>query len=109
VRIECLVDPSRVGLTRMASVMIDVGRDSSEVSARLAQDPDVSFAMELAGVCNVLVDLVCRDDQHLAEAIGRLKRSPDVAAATPIPLLAMLKRRVHWHGAAVADDRGVKP
>lgn len=98
VRIECLVDSTFFGLTRMASVMIDVDRDSGQVAAALAQDPDAAFVMELAGVCNLLVDVVCRDDQHLAEAMSRLRRYPGVAGATLVPVLSMLKRRVHWHG-----------
>ena len=97
VRIECLVDVTHFGLARTASVMVDVDRDSGEVAVAMAEDPDVAFVMELAGVCNILVDVICRDDQHLAECVSRLRALPGVQQATLIPVLAMLKRRVHWH------------
>lgn len=82
VRIVAVTDPARIGYTRQALIGVSVSGDSQIVAAQLSALPEVSSVVTTIGRYDLLVEVVCVDDEHLVELLQRTIRSVDNVLAT---------------------------
>jgi Lrp/AsnC family transcriptional regulator for asnA, asnC and gidA len=72
VSIMALVNPHQVGLEAPATLNIAIKpRHYDQVVETILGYPEVNFASMTTGEHNLIVDVFCRDTQHLAELITR--------------------------------------
>lgn len=97
VQIVAVTDPAQVGFTRQALIGVSVSGDSQIVAERLSALPEVSYVVTTIGRYDLLVEVVCVDDEHLVELLQRTIRSVDnVLATETFSYLKLNKQRYDW-------------
>ena len=74
-QIVAVTDPLTVGLLRQAMVGITIEGDLDAVADALAEIDEVDYVVVTAGSFDLLVEIVCQDDEHLLEMITKRIRS----------------------------------
>ena len=75
-QIVAVTDPLQVGFTRQAMVGVRVPGDVREVADALCAMPEVSYVVTTAGSFDLLVEVVCEDDEHLLDVVMRPDPGP---------------------------------
>ncbi|KGM14137.1 Lrp/AsnC family transcriptional regulator [Cellulomonas bogoriensis] len=79
VRIVAVTDARRLGLQRHASIGIKAEGDLQELGRSLAAIPEVDHVVITAGAFDVLVEVLCHDDEHLLTVLnGGIRSLPGV-------------------------------
>jgi len=81
VRVVALVNPHAVGFEAAATLLLDVEPNRfDETVETIIGFPEVDYASMTTGTYNLLIDVFCRDAEHLAELVAeRLHVLPGVA------------------------------
>jgi DNA-binding Lrp family transcriptional regulator len=86
-----------LGLARQAMLGVRVHGDSSLAAQALAALPEVSYVVLTAGSFDLLVEVVCRSDEHLLEVINaRIRTVPEVASLESFMYLELAKQTYTW-------------
>ncbi|MDH5278618.1 MAG: Lrp/AsnC family transcriptional regulator, partial [Actinomycetota bacterium] len=70
-QIVAVTDPLTVGFTRAAMIGIRVDGDMEVAAEHLEAMPEVDYVVITAGAYDLLVEVVCEDDDHLLEVINK--------------------------------------
>ena len=95
-QIVAVTDPLQVGFARQAMVGIRVEGDPAALEERLEELPEIEYIVITAGSFDLLVEVVCEDDHHLLDLIGRLRRLPGVATTETFLYLKLHRQRYDW-------------
>lgn len=97
VQIVAVTDPRQLGLARQAMLGVRVRGDSSLAAQALAALPEVSYVVLTAGSFDLLVEVVCRSDEHLLEVVNsRIRTVPEVASLETFLYLELTKQTYTW-------------
>jgi Lrp/AsnC family transcriptional regulator for asnA, asnC and gidA len=97
IQIVAVTDPLQVGFHRQAMVGIRVDGDPTELMADLEALPEVEYIVITAGSFDLLVEVVCEDDDHLLELIShRIRRLPGVTSTESFLYLKLHRQRYDW-------------
>ena len=92
-----MTDPLQVGFTRQAMLGVLVPGDVREVADAVSQMPEVSYVVTTAGSFDLLVEVVCEDDDHLLDVVmRRIRGLPGVGATETFVYLKLNKQRYDW-------------
>jgi Lrp/AsnC family transcriptional regulator, regulator for asnA, asnC and gidA len=96
-QIVAVTDPLDVDLARQAMVGIRVNGDLHVVAAELAQLPDVHYIVLCAGSFDLLVEVICRDDEHLLQLLNdSIRRIDGIASTETFVYLKLAKQTYAW-------------
>ena len=96
-QIVAVTDPLTVGFPRAAMIGIRVEGDMTEVADRLAAMHEVEYVVITAGSFDVIIEVVCEDDDHLLEVINRRIRAiPGVRHTESFVYLKLRKQIYTW-------------
>ncbi|SLL99172.1 MULTISPECIES: Lrp/AsnC family transcriptional regulator [unclassified Actinoplanes] len=96
-QIVAVTDPLTLGFARQAMVGLRVNGDLREIADRLAAIPEVDYVVICAGRYDLLVELVCTDDEHLLDLLNEKVRVIDgVTAADTFMYLKLAKQTYAW-------------
>ncbi|WP_445330466.1 Lrp/AsnC family transcriptional regulator [Streptomyces sp. GSL17-111] len=96
-QIVAVTDPLTVGLLRQAMVGINVEGDLEPVAEALAELKEVDYVVMTAGSFDLLVEIVCEDDEHLLEMINkRIRTLPGVRSTESFVYLKLRKQTYTW-------------
>lgn len=96
-QIVAVTDPVQVGLGRQAMIGIRVDGDMEPVAAALADMDDVDYVVVTAGSFDLLVEVVCEDDEHLLDIVSRRIRGlPGVRSTESFVYLKLHKQTYTW-------------
>jgi Lrp/AsnC family transcriptional regulator, regulator for asnA, asnC and gidA len=96
-QIVAVTDPLTVGFLRQAMVGITVEGDLDAVADALAEIDEVDYVVITAGSFDLLVEIVCQDDEHLLEMISKRIRSlPGVRSTESFVYLKLRKQTYTW-------------
>jgi Lrp/AsnC family transcriptional regulator, regulator for asnA, asnC and gidA len=96
-QIVAVTDPVQVGFTRQAMVGIRVAGDPASVAAALETFAEVDYVVITAGSFDLLVEVVCEDDNHLLELIsGRIRTMEGVLSTETFVYLRLHRQRYDW-------------
>jgi len=95
-QIVAVTDPLRVGLHRQAMIGIRVDGDVRELAAKLAASNEIDYVVITAGSFDVLAEVVCEDDDHLLEILGRVRGVPSVTSTETFVYLKLRKQTYSW-------------
>lgn len=95
-QIVAVTDPLTLGFQRQAMVGIRCTGDLERVAARLAGMDEIDYVVITAGTFDLLVEVVCEDDDHLLEILGRVRSIPSVTATETFVYLKLRKQTYSW-------------
>ncbi|MCF3121572.1 MULTISPECIES: Lrp/AsnC family transcriptional regulator [Streptomyces] len=96
-QIVAVTDPLTVGFRRQAMVGIDVEGDVDPVADAVAAMPEAEYVVMTAGSHDLLVEIVCEDDDHLLEVINkRIRALPGVRSTESFVYLKLKKQTYMW-------------
>ena len=96
-QIVAVTDPMQVGFPRQAMVGVRAQGDVRATADLLAALPEVDYVVVTAGSFDVLIEIVCEDDEHLLELISdRIRAIEGVAATETFMYLRLRKQTYSW-------------
>lgn len=96
-QIVAVTDPMRLGFSRQAMLGIRVSGDTRVVADQLAEIAEISYVVLSAGAFDILVEIVCEDDDALIELLNEKIRSLDgVASTETFVYLQLNKQKYDW-------------
>ena len=96
-QIVAVTDPLQIGFNRQAMVGIRVDGDTQQVADRLADLSQVDYVVTTAGSFDLLVEVVCEDDDELLDLLSRRIRTlPGVASTETFVYLKLNKQHYNW-------------
>lgn len=103
-----IADPLRLGFDRMALIALKVRPGTvHEVCAAVTAFPETSYVAAIAGVYDVIAEVICRDTAHFNDLLTeRLHRVEGVVSAESFLVLEIHKMAYGWGVAEVAVADG---
>jgi Lrp/AsnC family transcriptional regulator for asnA, asnC and gidA len=96
-QIVAVTDPATVGFSRQALVGIKAEGDLREVARRLSALPELEYVVLCAGSFDILVELVCEDDERLLSLLDESIRSIEGVRETETFIyLRLVKQTYAW-------------
>ena len=96
-QIVAVTDPLTLGFARQAMVGVKVIGDLRATAERLAAIPEVDYVVICAGGYDLLVELVCTDDEHLLDLLNEQVRGVEgVAGTETFMYLKLAKQTYAW-------------
>ncbi|WP_432564089.1 Lrp/AsnC family transcriptional regulator [Kineococcus sp. SYSU DK003] len=96
-QIVAVTDPVQVGFARQAMIGIRAEGDTRVVADRLADLPEIDYVVVTAGSFDVLVEVVCEDDDGLLELINdKIRSIPGVVGTETFVYLKLRKQLYNW-------------
>ncbi|MBM7171270.1 MULTISPECIES: Lrp/AsnC family transcriptional regulator [Streptomyces] len=96
-QIVAVTDPLTVGFRRQAMVGINVEGDVDPVADAVAAMPEAEYVVMTAGSHDLLVEIVCEDDDHLLDVINkRIRALPGVRSTESFVYLKLKKQTYMW-------------
>ena len=96
-QIVAVTDPLQVGFRRQAMIGLRVAGDITPVADALTPMPDVAYVVTTAGSFDLLVEVICEDDEHLLDLLcRRIRALPGVSATETFVYLKLNKQHYDW-------------
>lgn len=96
-QIVAVTDPLTLGFARQAMVGIRVSGDLREIADKLAEIAEIDYVVITAGSFDLLVELVCYDDDHLLSLVNeRIRAVPGVRDTETFMYLKLRKQTYAW-------------
>jgi len=96
-QIVAVTDPMRLGFSRQAMLGIRVSGDTRVVADQLAEIPEISYVVLSAGAFDILVEIVCEDDDALIELLNeKVRMLSGVASTETFVYLQLNKQKYDW-------------
>jgi len=96
-QIVAVTDPAQVGFDRQAMIGVRVKGDLTPVQEALSTLPEVAYVVLTAGRFDVLVEVVCVDDEHLLDLLtARIRTIEGVIETETFVYLKLAKQRYDW-------------
>ena len=96
-QIVAVTDPLQVGFARQAMIGVNAEGDLREVADKLAALPEVDYVVITAGSFDILLEVVCEDDEHLLALLNDAIRCvPGVRDTETFVYLRLAKQTYTW-------------
>ncbi|MFE7118625.1 Lrp/AsnC family transcriptional regulator [Streptomyces sp. NPDC057654] len=96
-QIVAVTDPLTVGFRRQAMVGINVEGDLDPVADALTAMSEVEYVVMTAGSFDLLIEVVCEDDDQLLQMINkRIRTLPGVRSTESFVYLKLRKQTYTW-------------
>ncbi|MFF0473087.1 Lrp/AsnC family transcriptional regulator [Streptomyces sp. NPDC004284] len=96
-QIVAVTDPLTVGFRRQAMVGINVEGDLDPVAEALTAMAECEYVVMTAGSFDLMVEIVCEDDDHLLDVINkRIRTLPGVRSTESFVYLKLKKQTYMW-------------
>jgi Lrp/AsnC family transcriptional regulator for asnA, asnC and gidA len=96
-QIVAVTDPMQVGFSRQAMIGVRVEGDITAVADRLVEMAEVEYVVITAGSFDLLIEVVCEDDDHLLDLLcHRIRGIPTVKSTETFVYLKLRKQLYNW-------------
>lgn len=96
-QIVAVTDPLQMGFTRQAMVGIRAEGQLNLVADRLSAMPEVDYVVTTAGSFDLIIEVVCEDDDELLDLLSRRIRTlPGVVSTETFVYLKLNKQHYNW-------------
>jgi Lrp/AsnC family transcriptional regulator for asnA, asnC and gidA len=97
-QIVAVTDPLQLGFTRQAMIGISVEGDVRRVAEKLSALPEVDYVVMCAGSFDILIEIVCEDDERLLHVLNDSVRCIPGVRATETFLYLKLAKQTYSRG-----------
>ena len=95
-QIVAVTDPMSLGFGRQTMIGIRCSGDLQGVADKLADMAAIEYVVITAGSFDLLIEVVCADDDELLEILGQVRSLPGVTATETFVYLKLRKQTYHW-------------
>lgn len=97
IQIAAVTDPNAIGFHRMALLGIKVEGEIQGVADKLSGLEEAEYVVICGGQFDILVEVLCEDDDHLLRTIdGSIRTIPGVASTETFVYLKVAKETYEW-------------
>ena len=91
-QIVAVADPLRIGLHIMAMVALRIEGDLMSTAAALAAMPEIIYVVVAAGSFDILIEVLCADNDHLLKLLNEdIRKIPGVTRTETFTYLRVVK------------------
>lgn len=95
-QIVAVTDPLMLGFHRQTMIGIRCAGDLERVADHLAGMDEIDYVVITSGSFDLLVEVVCEDDDHLLEILSRVRTVPSVTSTETFVYLKLRKQTYGW-------------
>ena len=95
-QIVAVTDPLTLGFRRQTMIALKCDGDLEKVADQLAGIEEVDYVVITAGSFDLLLEVVCEDDDHLLEILSRIRSVPSVTSTETFVYLKLRKQTYSW-------------
>lgn len=95
-QIVAVTDPLTLGFRCQAMIAVKSDGDLEEVANQLASIQEIDYVVITAGSFDLLLEVVCEDDDHLLDILSRVRRVPSVTSSETFVYLKLRKQTYSW-------------
>src|SRR6202000_2173653 len=95
-QIVAVTDPIKRGFRRRAMRGVRCDGDPQNLADHLASMEEIDYVVLTAGSFDVLLEVVCEDDDHLLEILSRVRGVPSVTSTETFVYLKLRKQTYTW-------------
>jgi Lrp/AsnC family transcriptional regulator, regulator for asnA, asnC and gidA len=95
-QIVAVTDPMTLGFRRQAMIGVRCGGDLERVADQLACLDEIDYVVITAGSFDLLIEVVCEDDDQLLEILTRVRSIPSVSTTETLVYLKLRKQTYSW-------------
>ena len=95
-QIVAVTDPMTLGFRRQTMIGIKCEGDLERVADHLAHMDEIDYVVITSGSFDILVEVVCEDDDHLLEILSRVRGVPSVTSTETFVYLKLRKQTYSW-------------
>jgi Lrp/AsnC family transcriptional regulator for asnA, asnC and gidA len=96
-QIVAVTDPLQLGFTRQAMIGIRTEGDTRLVAELLTDMTEVTYVVTTAGSFDLIIEVVCEDDEELLDLVSRQIRTlPGVVSTETFVYLKLNKQHYNW-------------
>jgi Lrp/AsnC family transcriptional regulator for asnA, asnC and gidA len=96
-QVVAVTDPMQLGFYRQAMIGIRCGGDTRELAEKLAAMQEVDYVVLTAGSFDILVEVVCENDDDLISLLNsKIRMLPGVASTETFVYLKLHKQFYNW-------------
>jgi Lrp/AsnC family transcriptional regulator for asnA, asnC and gidA len=97
VQIVAVTDPMTLGFRRNAMIALKVEGDVRTVAHDIAAIPEVSYVVAVTGSFDLIMEVVCEDDDHLLALLNdKVRTIPGVRTTETFTYLRLFKQTYAW-------------
>ena len=95
-QIVAVTDPLMLGFRRQAMIGIRCDGDLQGVADQLSAMEEIDYVVLTAGSFDLLLEVVCEDDDHLLEILSQVRGVPSVTSTETFVYLKLCKQTYTW-------------
>jgi Lrp/AsnC family transcriptional regulator for asnA, asnC and gidA len=96
-QIVAVTNPMTVGFRRIAMIGLNVEGDTRAVADMIAAIPEIDYVVLVSGSFDVLLEVVCEDDDHLLGLLNdKIRSIPGVRSTESFTYLRLYKQTYAW-------------
>ncbi|HWG62639.1 MAG TPA: Lrp/AsnC family transcriptional regulator [Streptosporangiaceae bacterium] len=95
-QIVAVTDPLMLGFHRQTMIGIKCGGDLEQVADELSGMDEIDYVVITSGSFDLLVEVVCEDDDHLLEILSRVRAVRSVSSTETFVYLKLRKQTYGW-------------
>jgi Lrp/AsnC family transcriptional regulator, regulator for asnA, asnC and gidA len=95
-QIVAVTDPMTLGFRRQTMIGIRCSGDLGRVADQLASMPEIDYVVITAGSFDLLIEVVCEDDDQLLEILSQVRTIPSVTTTETFVYLKLRKQSYSW-------------
>ena len=96
IQIVAVTDPLTLGFHRQAMIGLKCDGDLQKVADDLAAMEEIDYVVITAGSFDLLLEVVCEDDDHLLQILGQVRGVPSVTSTETLVYLKLRKQTYTW-------------
>jgi Lrp/AsnC family transcriptional regulator for asnA, asnC and gidA len=95
-QIVAVTDPMTLGFRRQTMIGVRCSGDLDRVADQLAAMHEIDYVVIIAGSFDLLIEVVCEDDDQLLDILSRVRTIPSVTATETFVYLKLRKQTYSW-------------
>ncbi len=95
-QIVAVTDPMTLGFRRQTMIGVRCSGELEQVAGQLAAMPEIDYVVITAGSFDVLIEVVCEDDEQLLEILSRVRALAGVTTTETFVYLKLCKQTYSW-------------
>ena len=95
-QIVAVTDPLTLGFRRQTMFAVKCDGALEDVADKLAGIDEIDYVVITAGSFDLLLEVVCEDDDHLLEILSRVRAVPSVTSTETFVYLKLRKQTYSW-------------